>query len=159
MNNLTLPAPLDQTVFHTRKTVQEYRQAVANYYTQQREIEHQARVAADNEFARDRANAQREQTDAEYDAIKLGEWTAARNKVADRIAKEKTDALAKIAYMTSSPPVAEIMCRSEYNCIQEIIHFASLGYTMNDSGMLAFGNGYFHIEMHAPTSKPSKAGK
>ena len=149
----TLPEPLDTAEFHTRQEIREHQNAVVAHYEYQRQAENQARIDADNKRAKELVEAQREQTDEEYDDMKRKLWQAEQDKWAASAAKEKEDELEKIAYLLSSPAIADIFTRSEFNCLQSVIHWAGRGYTMQDDGFLSFGNGIFHIQMTAPAAK------
>ena len=153
----TLPEPLDPAAFHSRQEVRDHQEAQQYFYEYQRDIETQARTDEDDQRSRDLAESQREQTDDEYDFQKRKEWQAERDKRAASIAKEKSDALEKTAYLLSSPAIADIFTRSEFTAIQSIIHWASRSYTLEDSGFLSFGNGVFHVQMTAPAAKMKAA--
>jgi hypothetical protein len=156
-NAPTLPAPLDPTAFHTRQEIREHQEAQQYFYDYQRDIETQARIDADNARAKVLAESDRELTDDEYDSLKRKQWHAEKDKQAAILAKEKSDELEKIAYLLSSPPVAEIFVRNEFAALQLVIHWAARGYMLQDEGYLNFGNSFCHLQMTAPAVK--KAAK
>ena len=153
----TLPEPLDPAEFHTRQEVRDHQEAQQYFYEYHRDVETQARIDADNKRASDLAETQREQTDDEYDDLKRKQWQQEQDKRAASLAKEKSDALEKTAYLLSSPAIADIFTRSEFTAIQSIIHWASRSYTLEDSGFLSFSNGAFHVQMTAPVAKMKAA--
>lgn len=154
----TLPEPLDQTIYQTREAVREHQAAQQRYWDYQRQLENQARIDADNERAKELANAQREQTDAEYDAIKRKQWEDQKDKEAARLQKEKDDAMARTAYLLSSPPIAELFHRSEYSFLKDFEFWCQKGYTLGDEGLLTFQPGFYHAQLTAPATT-KKAGK
>lgn len=153
----TLPSPLDIAGFHTREQVRAHREAEQAYYDYQREAANEALIAAENARARDLAEANREQTDEEYDEMRRVQWQAQRDNQAALLAKERPDEMAKTAYLLSSPPVAEILVRNEYAALQLVIHWASRNYTLPADGFLNFGNGVFHLQMTAPATAKKAA--
>ena len=146
----TLPAPLNPDEFHTRQELREHQAAQQDYYDHQRQVENQTRIDTDNQRAKDLAESRREQTDDAYDSLKRKQWQEQKDKQAAILAKEKSDALEKTAYLLSSPAIADVFTRSEFTAIQAIIHWASRNYTLEDDGFLSFGNGVFHVQMTAP---------
>lgn len=149
----TLPAPLDNSEYQNREQIRAHQNATQAYFDYQREIEYQIKVAADLAHAKEVAEANRPQSDEEYDAQKRIEWQAAKDKNAARLKKEIDDELAKTAYLLSSPPVAEVFARSEFAALKAVIQWAGRGYTMPDEGFHSFSHGFFHIQMTAPAAK------
>lgn len=79
-------------------------------------------------------------------------------KAAEYVAIQKAKELAKIDFLMSSPPVADIMETNEYKFMLSVINFASRGYTLGDNGIHHFGMGLFHCQLDAPVVA-KKAGK
>lgn len=156
----TLPEPLDQTVYQTREAVRQHQAAQQRYWDYQRQVANQARIDADNQRAKDLANAQREQTDAEYDALKLKQWQDQKDKDAARLQKEKDDAMARTAYLLSSPPIADLQHRSEFAFLKDFEHWVQRDYTLEADGLLTFQPGFYHCQLAAPAATaPKKASK
>ena len=151
-----MPEPLDRAVFHTRQEVRDHNNAVQAFHDHQRNLVHQAKVAADNARAKELAEANRDMTDAEYDAAGLKRFNDQRDKAAERVAKEKVDELEKIAYMLSSPATASILQRSEYTFLKQFEHWTQRGYSLGPNGMQMFQPGIYHVILDAPVAK--KAG-
>jgi hypothetical protein len=155
----TLPEPLDTAEFHTRQQIREHNEAFQNYYDYQRDIAQQIKVDADNKRAQELAEAQREQTDEEYDDMKRKQWQAQKDKEAARVAKEKADAMERTAYLLSSPPVADLMHRSEYAFLKDFEYWVGQrGYTLEPEGLQFFQPGFYSVQLTAPvvTKKASK---
>ena len=153
----TLPEPLDQTVYQTREAVREHQAAQQRYYDFQRQLENQARIDASNQRAKDLANAQREQTDKEYDDLKAKQWQDQKDKEAARLQKEKDDAMARTAYLLSSPPVADLFHRSEYSFLKDFEYWVGQRqYTLAEDGILTFQPGFFHAQLTAPAAPAKK---
>jgi hypothetical protein len=150
----TLPEPLDQTVYQTREAVREYQNAVAAFYEHQRHLENKARIDEDNKRARELAESKRELTDIEYDAMKKTQWQAEKDKQAARLQKEMDDALARTAYLLSSPPVADLLHRSEYSFLKDFEYWVGQRqYTLGADGLIAFQPGLYHAQLTAPVAK------
>lgn len=146
-----LPEPLDTSVYQTREAVREHQAAQQRYYDHQRQLVNQARIDADNQRAKDLAESQREMTDAEFDNLKRKQWEAAKEKEAARLQKEKDDAMARTAYLLSSPPVADLFHRSEYSFLKDFEYWVGQrGYTLEADGLLTFQPGYYHAQLQAP---------
>ena len=152
-----LPAPLASDEFHTREQVRAHREAQQAFYDHQRDVEYQARVAIDNARAKELAEANREQTDAEYDALKREQWQAAKDKQAALVAKEKADQMEKANYLLSSPPVVELLHRSEFLFLKDFAYWVGQrGYTFEDAGMIAFQPGFYNVQLTAQAKKAVK---
>jgi hypothetical protein len=155
-----LPAPLKPDEFHTRQEIRDHQDAQQRYYNYQRQVENQARIDADNQRAKDLANAQREQTDFEYDEMKRTQWQAARDKEAARLQKEKDDAMARTAYLLSSPPVADLTHRSEYAFLKDFEFWVGQrGYTLEPEGLQFFQPGFYSIQLTAPVVTKKASAK
>lgn len=150
-----LPEPLDTAQFHTRAAIREYQAACEAFYEYQRQVAHQAEVVADQLRAKELAQANLPLSDTDYDDLKRKEWQAVRDKESARISKEKTDALDKVAYMLSSPLVAEITHRSELHFLLEFQHWSQRGYTLEDDGLKYFQPGFYLVHLTAPAKKVS----
>lgn len=134
--------------------MRQYQNALAAYYEFQRLAENQARIALDNQRAIDLANSRREQTDAEYDAMKKAQWDAEKAKQAARLQKEKDDALARTAYLLSTPPVADLLHRSEYSFLKDFEYWVGQRqYTLEPDGVITFQPGLYHAQLTAPVAK------
>lgn len=146
------PTPLDSTTIHHPDTVRKWKSDMADYANAVRAIEHRAQMKAQAEAAKAAAPL----TDDAYFALKLKAHNDQKAKEAARLAAEKAEELARIDHLMSSPAVAEVFQRTEYTAIQEIIHWASRGYTLADSGFLNFHGGVYHLQMNAPAKKVGK---
>ena len=153
----TLPSPLDPAVFHTRQALRDHRQAEESFYAHQRAIEIQAETAAANALAKERADANRELTDAEYDLLKRKEWQEQKAKQAASLAKEKADALERTAFLLSSPPVVDLFHRSEFALLKDFEYWAGRSYTLSADGLHCFQPGNYHLQLTAPPSKKATA--
>lgn len=155
-NAPTMPEALDRAAFHTRQEVRDYNNAVQNFYDHERNVARQIVIDADKARAKEVAEANREMSDAEYDAAGLKRFNDQRDKAAEREAKDKADELEKIAYMLSSPPTASVFRRSEYAFLKDFEHWISRGYSLGPDGMEMFQPGLYHVILDAPVAK--KAG-
>ena len=147
-----LPEPLDQSQFHTRQEIRDHQDAQQRFYDYQRQVENQARIDADNQRAKDLANSLREQTDSEYDALKRKQWQDQKDKEAAILAKEKADAMARTAYLLSTPPIAELFHRSEFLFLKDFQFWCQKGYTLEDDGLITFQPGFYHAQLTAPAT-------
>ena len=154
-----LPEPLDQTVYQTREAVGEHQAAQQRYYAHLRQLENQALIDASNQRAKDLANAQREMLDSEYDSLKAKQWQDQKDKEAAQIQKEKDDAMARTAYLLSSPPIAELFHRSEFLFLKDFQFWCQKGYTLADDGLITFQPGFFHAQLTAPATTKKVGAK
>lgn len=152
-----LPLPLDPSEFHTRQDIRDHQNAQLAYYDFQRDIEYQIKVAADLTRAKELAEANREQTDDEYDEMKRKQWQTEKDKQAARLQKEKDDAMEKTAYLLSSPALADLMHRSEFAFLKDFEYWVGQrGYTLGDEGLITFQPGFYHLQLTAPAAAPQK---
>lgn len=149
---LTKPENLDPTRLHSPDEVRQWKAECSEYHRAIREIE-QAKVAKDQAVV---AYKNRTLDENEYFALKVKEKAEQDARIAERAAAEKAAALASIDRLMGSPAIAEVMHRSEYSFLQEVIQWANRGYVLANDGFLNFGMGFYHIKMTAPIKKPTK---
>lgn len=147
------PVELDPKKLHSPSEVRQFKAETADYFQALRDIEQSRNVKAQAEHAHQNKTLD----DDEYFALAVKRKAENDAKIAERLATEKAAALAHIDHLLSSPPTIEIMHRSEFAFLKEVIHWANRGYVMPDSGFLAMMPGMFHIVMDAPAK--SKACK
>ena len=151
--------PLDPAEFHTRKEIREHQEARQYFYEYQRDVETQVRIDADNARAKVLAESDLELTDDAYDAIKRKQWQAEKDKQAAILAKDKSDAMERTAYLLSSPPLADLLHRSEFSFLKDFEYWVGQrGYTLGEEGLLTFMPGMYHAQLSAPAAK-TKAAK
>ena len=105
------------------------------------------------------AHQNRNLNDDEYFAMAVKRKAENDLKIAERVAAEKAAALAEIDRLLSSPASVEVVQRSEFAFIREVIHWANRGFTMPDSGFMAMMPGMFHIVMDAPATTKKVGAK
>ena len=154
----TRPAPLNPDQYHTRQDIRDHQQAEQSYHDHQRGIARQIQIAADNARSKAIAVASREQSDADYDAMKLKDWNENKAKQAAFLAKEKQDALEKTAFLLSSPEVVDLYHRSEFSFLREFAHWSSRNYVLPDDGVQVFQPGHYAVQLTAP-APAKKAAK
>lgn len=152
----TLPPPLPKDQYNTRQDIKDHRNATESYYAHHRHLKHLEALEADRALAREKAEANREMSDAEYDEQGLKRFNDQRDKAAAAIAKQKQDELNQIAFRLSSPPIVEIFKRSEFALIKELEYWFGLGYTLEDDGLTLFQPSFYQMKLTAPKAKGKK---
>jgi len=155
MTALTKPLPLDNTRLHHPDVVRKHKADTADFFQAIKAAE-QAKVAA-AQAAIDYSN--RALNEAEYWQISVDRKAAQDAIAAERKSNEKAAALVEIDRLMQSPPIAEVMHRSEYSFIQEVIMWANRGYVMNESGFINFGMGHYHVLLTAPAAPIKRVSK
>ena len=156
-NTQTLPTKPDDLsiyVLHSPEAKRKHAAEVEDYFRAIRNIENaeKAKVQAAIDYAN------RPLDESEYFALAVKRQKEQEAKQAERAAAEKAVELARIDFLMSSPPVAEIMETNEHRFLASVVNFASRGYTLGSNGILHFGMGLYHCQLDAPPAPAKKAG-
>jgi len=146
------PEPLSLYVLHTPAAVRQHEQAMYDYYAAMRAIAQQEQ--ADKEAAI--AEASRALTQAEYFAQAQEREREKQAKVKAAHDAEVAAARAEVDRLATSPAIAEVMHRNEWNFLQEICHWSRRQYTLEDGNLHASLPGHYHASMTAPAAKGGK---
>ena len=146
------PADLDSTRLHSPAELREWKAKTADYHQAIRDIERAKFVASQAAVAQQNRTLNEE----EYFAMAVKRKAENDARIAEREAAEKAAALADIERLLSSPPTVDVLHRSEYSFMVEVIQWANRGYTMQDNGLMAMMPGLYHVILNAPA--PAKKG-
>lgn len=156
MTNQTTPIKpenLDSTRLHSPEEVKQWKADTADYFSALRAIENAKVAKAQAQVA----YANRTLTSDEYHELAVKREADRQAKQAERETAEKTAALAEIDRKMASPDTVEVMNRSEYNFLLEVIMWSNRGYTLQDNGIHHFGMGLYHVQLTAPAKKKASA--
>lgn len=147
------PADLSIYVLHSPEAKRQHRAEVDAYFQAIRNAENAEKAKA--QAAIDYAN--RPLDESEYFALAVKRQKEQEAKAAAHAAIQHAAELAKIDFLMSSPPVADIMETNEYRFLTSVVNFANRGYTLGDNGIHHFGMGLYHCQLDAPVAA-KKAG-
>lgn len=147
------PADLDNTKLHTPTEYKAWQQSMRDYHQAIRDIEQAAERKAQAVIA----EQNRVLTDAEYHALAVKRKETSDAVAAERVAAEKTLALAEIQRLMASPETVEVLQRNEFQFLTEVLHWANRGYVLAENGFHSMGYGLFHVTLQAPVAAKKAA--
>ncbi|MDO8774306.1 MAG: hypothetical protein Q7K57_37455 [Burkholderiaceae bacterium] len=150
---LTKPAGLDPTRLHSPEEYQKWKSDTAAYFQGIRDAERAEQVKEQAV----KAYENRILSSTEYFEMAVKREAENKAKQAEREAEQKAAALAEIDRLMASPETVEVLHRSEFTFMLEVIQWANRGYVLNS--LMSLMPGLCHAVMSAPAPAPKKAGK
>jgi hypothetical protein len=150
---ITRPADLDNSKLHTRAEVRAWQDANFEYHAAIHAEEQRAATQA----AAKAAEASRPLSDDEYYQQAVQRETEKRARIADREAAEKADQEAKVAYLESTPAIADIDATNPYSFLLQVIAWAQKGYTLPEDADIATFPSWYAVKLTAPAPAPAPA--
>lgn len=148
-----LPAPLSLFKLHSPEVQRQHRMAVDAHYAALDEVRREAEREAQAAIA----HASRVIDANEYWALAQARENSNRAREAARQAVQYAEEQAKIADLTASPEVAEILATNPVQFIAEFESWVKRGYTPDLDGPVQLAWNLCHLRLKAPTTKKTKA--
>jgi actin-related protein len=149
MNNIQIPAPLDNTKIHSPAVVRKWQHDMADYHAAKRNEE----LDAERKRQAEMAHANRVLNDDEYHQLAIQRENQKREKELERQVAELAKEKAKQEYLASSPEEVEISEHSDAEMLRLLQHWIQRGYEINFEAARYFQPGFYNIRLSKQKEK------